>query len=214
MLAMAMANPRCVASPGGVAKPMSTMRPSSKPQRQRGIALFVGLALLTALAGGGLAAAQTTILELRMARNQHDAALALHAAEFALLTAEAWLQANAADPTALFAANGNGLHRAAGYGETVPWRDAGAWNAARAAATVPNVSAQPRYLVEWLSTRTDTGTATNPQPPLVIDIFRITARGTGERASVMLQSTYGQERGNANASRTLTGRLSWVEVGG
>ena len=191
---------------------MWTVQPRPNPHHQRGIVLFVGLALLTALSIGGLTAARTTTLELRMARNQHDAAMALHAAEFALLAAEAWLQTNAADPAALFAASGNGLYRAVGYGEAAPWRDAGAWNTALAAATVPNVSAQPRYLVEWLSTRTDTGTAMNPQPPLVVDIFRITARGTGERASVTLQSTYGRVRGSG--SRALTGRLSWVEVGG
>lgn len=192
---------------------MRTGRPRTCPRQQRGIVLLVGLALLTALAIGGLAAARTTTLELRMARNQHDAAMALHAAESALFAAEAWLQAHAADPTTLFATNGNGLYRAAGYGAAAPWRDAGAWSTAFTAATVPNTSAQPRYLVEWLSTHTDTGTATNPQPPLIVDIFRITARGTGARASVTLQSTYGRVRGGSG-SRALTGRLSWVEVGG
>ena len=184
----------------------------TSPGGQRGIVLFVSLALLTVLTVGGLAAAQTTTLELRMARNGHDAALALHAAEVALSAAEAWLQANAADPQTLFAANGNGLHRAVGYGESAPWRDAAAWRNARTAPdTVPNVSVQPRYLVEWLGTRTDTGPATRPLPPLVIDLFRITARGTGERASALLQTTYGRARGGG--TRALTGRLSWVEVG-
>ena len=187
-------------------------QPRTLAASQRGIVLFISLALLTVLAVGGLAAAQTTLLELRMARNQQDAALALHAAEIALAAAEAWLQANAADPQTLFAANGDGLHRAAGYGEAAPWRDAGAWQSARGVpSTVPHVSAQPRYLVEWLSTRTDTGSAQRPLPPLVIDLFRITARGTGERASAMLQVTYGRAR--SGGSRPLTGRLSWVEVG-
>ena len=183
------------------------------PRRQRGIVLFVCLALLTVLTVGGLAAAQTTTLELRMARNQHDAASALHAAEFALLAAEAWLQTTATDPTALFAVPGNGLYRAAGYGEPAPWRDASAWHTARAVGALPNGATPPRYLVEWLGTRTDTGTPSAPQPPLAIDIFRITARGSGERASATLQSTYGRARGAAGP-RALTGRLSWVEVRG
>ena len=48
--------------------------PCNGPRQQRGIVLFVSLALLTVLTVGALAAAQTTTLELRMARNQHDAA--------------------------------------------------------------------------------------------------------------------------------------------
>ena len=142
---------------GGAAQLMFS--PRTRPHRQRGIVLLVSLALLTALAVGGLAAAQTTTLELRMARNQHDAALALHAAEVALSAAEAWLQANAdpAGPATLFAAGGNGLHEAVGYDQVAPWRDASAWAGAQVLANVvPDASAQPRYLVEWLGTRIDT----------------------------------------------------------
>ena len=125
---------------------MSRHGQGTPPGAQRGIALFISLALLTVLAVGGLATAQTTTLELRMARNRYDAALALHAAEVALSSGEAWLQANAADPQTLFAANGNGLYRAAGYGDAAPWRDADAWRSARTAPdTVPSVSARPRY---------------------------------------------------------------------
>ena len=187
--------------------------PRTRPHRQRGIVLLVSLALLTALAVGGLAAAQTTTLELRMARNQHDAALALHAAEVALSAAEAWLQANAdpAGPATLFAAGGAGLHEAVGYDQVAPWRDASAWAGAQVLANVvPNASAQPRYLVEWLGTRIDAGSVTNPQPPVVIDTFRITARGAGNRAWATLQTTYGLPRGRGR--RAITGRLSWLEV--
>ena len=197
---------------------MSIRASRGSRRQQRGIVLFVCLALLTALTVGGLAAAQTTTLELRMARNQHDTTLALHAAEFALSAAEAWLQSTATDPTTLFATSGNGLYRAAGYGEAAIWRDASAWRTARAAGTLPNVSTPPRYLVEWLGTHTDAGTPSAAQPPLAIDIFRITARGTGARAAATLQSTYGRARASgparSSASRVLTGRLSWVEVRG
>ena len=185
--------------------------PCNGPRQQRGIVLFVSLALLTVLTVGALAAAQTTTLELRMARNQHDAARALHAAEHALLAAEAWLQTAATDPAALFAVSGNGLYRAAGYGETAHWRDASAWATARTVSPLSNGATPPRYLVEWLGTHIDTGTPSARLPPLAIDIFRITARGSGERASATLQSTYGRARGNLGP-RALTGRLSWVEV--
>ena len=58
------------------------------PRSQRGLVLLVSLGLLLALTLAAVSAAQTTVLELRMARNGRDAALAFHAAEAALSDAE------------------------------------------------------------------------------------------------------------------------------
>ena len=62
-------------------------------RRQRGMVLLVSLGLLLALTLAAVSAAQTTVLELRMARNGRDAALAFHAAETALLDAESAIAA-------------------------------------------------------------------------------------------------------------------------
>ena len=193
----------------------TTWRTPPMRHRQQGIVLFVSLALLLALSVGGVAAAQIATLELRMARNDRDAALAFHAAEAALLEAETWLAANADDPHALFAVDGNGLFSAIPYGEQPPWQLAGIWTSNRSrrvANVIPDVVEQPRYVIEWLSTFVEPGTST--LPPTTIDLFRITARGTGVHASATLQSTCGRARGSATgAAHAMTGRLSWVDLG-
>lgn len=178
--------------------------------------LFVALALLLALTVGTLSAAQTTMLELRMARNGFDAALAFHAAEAALLEAETWLQASPGDPSSSFTASGaGGLYSAAGYGEVEPWRRADAWsdsNSRAVAEALPGVAAQPRHVVEWVASFVDAGSIDRPAPPEIIDVFRITARGVGAaNATALLQSTYGRARGGTR--RPMTGRLSWTDLG-
>ena len=173
----------------------------------RGIALFVCLALLLALTAGGLAAARAATLELRMARNHHDAAVALHAAEVALADAERWLETQTGDPARF--PDADGLFRVAAYGADPHWRDANAWRGALVPPSiVPDVPTQPRYVVEWLTTVVDAPGA--PEPPLTIDIFRITAIGEGMRARATLQSVYGRSRGASR--RPLTERRSWAEV--
>ena len=56
--------------------------------KETGMALFVSLVLLLVLTLLGISAVQTTGLETRMARNDHDALLAFQAAESALREAE------------------------------------------------------------------------------------------------------------------------------
>lgn len=174
--------------------------------------LLVALALLATLTLAALTAAQTTVLELAMARNDEDALRALLAAESALVEAEAWLRANARDPASMFTASGTGgLYAAPDYGDGAPGRDISTV-ASRAATAVPGIAEPPRYVIEWLGSRNDTGTAANPLPPATVDLFRITARGAGAAfATATLQCTYGQTRDGGTARR-LTGRLSWARI--
>ena len=176
------------------------------------MALLVALALLATLTLAALTAAQTTVLELAMARNDEDAQRALLAAESAVVEAEAWLRANAREPAAMFTASGTGgLFAAPGYGGIPVGRGVSA-TAGRAAKPVPGVAEPPRYVIEWLGSRNDAGTATNPLPPATVDLYRITARGVGASfATVALQCTYGQTR-DGGTGRRLTGRLSWARI--
>ena len=181
------------------------------PRLARGNVLFICLALLLALAVGGMAVAQTATLELRMARAEREAALAFHAAEAALDEAEAWVEANATDPSALFV-DGGGLYAPPGYGEPAPWLDSNVWAAenSRAATTPPSMSVDARYIVEWLATLIDRGTASDPLPATTIDVFRITAHTVGNTPAT-LQTTYARTR--SGSPRALAGRLSWVDLG-
>ena len=149
---------------------------------QRGIVLFVSLALLLVLSIAAVAGAQTTILELRMARHSQDAAAAFHQAELALVEAE----------TALDAGTLIGIVPPAPQGSAPAWETA-AWP-----------SGSRHSIVEELVQVTEPTT-----PPVLIDVYRITARGVGPSGAVaMLQSTYGV----ATADHGLAGRLSWAAV--
>ena len=50
------------------------------PTKQRGVALFISLVLLLVLTIIGVSSVQTTSLEVRMTRNEHDTLLAFQAA--------------------------------------------------------------------------------------------------------------------------------------
>lgn len=170
---------------------------------QRGVALFVCLALLLILGIAGTSAVRTTILEERMVRNAGDGLVAFHAAEAALREGEAFL-AGSLDGTEHFTDTGNGgLWTPAPPGEPERWALSGVWDPAGGrsrAITNPieAVAAQPRFIVEWLASL-----ETAPSPHLMeestaadetrLEVFRVTARGVGRSgdAGAMVQSTYG-----------------------
>ena len=150
---------------------------------QRGMVLLVSLSLLLALTLGALAAAQTTVLELRMTRNGADAALAFHAAETALAAAE----------TAIGHGAAQGVLGNQSYGSDAPWRNYD-WPDSPSAYVVEHVASIP-----------------NAQSPAVA-VYRITARGEDPGGAVVrVQATYGVAVG-PGADPAATGRLSWVAL--
>lgn len=172
------------------------------PASQTGVALFISLVLLLVLTIIGVSAVQTTSLEVRMARNDYDSLLAFQAAESALRDAETAIEAlltldNFDDTGTL------GLWEIADLDEPPRWETAD-WNGATsvvAASAMPDVSSQPRYIIERAATvqravgvergndYDNTGAAADS-----IEMFRITARGVGgtDQAVVMLQSVFGR----------------------
>ena len=170
-------------------------------EKQRGVALFISLVLLLVLTIAGVSAVQTTSLEERMARNTHDTLLAFQSAESALREAEGWILANV-NSTAQFDDVGtNGLWTTMPYDEADQRWEENIWATAQSipvANPVPDVAAQPRFIVEWVATveRTDNPNLLGSSYTAVFDrieIFRITARGIGATANarVMLQGTFG-----------------------
>ena len=97
------------------------------PRRQQGVALFISLVLLLVLTIIGVSSVQTTTLELRMARNEHDSLLAFQSAESALRDAENQIEAVVS--TAVFDGT-NGLYPVAAWGNDDVWTDANVWNGA------------------------------------------------------------------------------------
>ena len=152
------------------------------PRTERGMVLLVSLGLLLSLTLVAVSAAQTTVLELRMARNGRDAALAFHAAEAALADAEHAIMTGTVAALAPPA-----------YGEAPRWQ-AHHW-----------ADSQSAYLVEAVAT-------VGGPPPDDIAVFRITARGRGPGSAVAwLQTTYGRATAPGADPRRI-GRLSWVAL--
>ena len=174
------------------------------PHNQRGVALFISLVLLLVLTIIGVSAVQTTSLEVRMTRNEHDTLLAFQAAESALRDAEAQLET--ITTTALFTDTGNaGLYAVADIGDPEHWKQADVWSGTNSVEVndfVASVEDQPRprYIIEHVASVLLETNAYQQEDPYAaaatdrVEIFRITARGIGgtENARVLLQSSYGR----------------------
>ncbi len=181
---------------------VSRSLPHSFPQNQAGVALFISLILLLVLTIIGVSSVQTTSLEVRMTRNEHDSMLAFQSAESALRDAEALIETLASTADFTDAGN-NGLYIVADMGDEAHYKDADVWEAAnsRAADTnVDGVASQPRFIVEHVASVLREENAYQQDDPYAVgaadrvEIFRITARGIGgsQNASVVLQSNYGR----------------------
>jgi type IV pilus assembly protein PilX len=173
-------------------------------RRSAGVALFISLVLLLMLTIIGVSAVQSTSLEVRMARNDHDSLLAFQAAESALRDAEDQLEGITAIVNFTDAGT-NGLWTVADLGDPPRWEDPNVWDDAQslsvvAPTNVPGVAGDPRYIIEHAATVIREENAYQIDDPYGqsasdrIEVFRITARGIGgtEQSRVMLQSTYGR----------------------
>lgn len=124
--------------------------------------LLISLGLLLSLTLAAVSAAQTTVLELRMARNGRDATLAFHAAEVALSDAESAIVAGTVSPLS-----------APAYGATPSWQSHD-WPDADSA-----------YVVEAIAT------VGEPSSEIAVFRVTARGRGPGS-AVAWLQTTYGR----------------------
>lgn len=175
--------------------------PGPPPSRQGGMALFICLILLLGMTLVGVSAVQTTTMEERMARNARDSMLSFQAAEAALREAETFVSGVAT--TVIFTDQGtDGLWTVADFGEDSRWLRDGVWagdGSVPVNTAVAGVEAQPRYMVEHLTTvaladaasvQIESGYQEQPR----VEIFRITAVGFGgtTTARTFLQSHFGR----------------------
>ena len=195
----------------------------SHRQHSRGVALFISLVLLLMLTIVGVSAVQTTTLEVRMARNEHDGMLAFQAAELALRDGEAAVDA-LAGIDGFADSGGNGLWTLAPPEQEPRWQLPGVWGAdshttVAAPTPVGEVSSQPqpRFMIEYLTSTAQIAAVDDQPPGAPVEIFRVTARGVGasENTVTLLQSTYGRVMAGPHAvqpTAARTGRLSWREL--
>lgn len=170
--------------------------------RNTGIVLFLSLVLLLVLTILGVSAVQTTSLEVRMARNEHDTLLAFQAAESALRDAE--LVVEGMTSTIDFVDAGtNGLWSVAPLGDPSRWAVAGVFTGAlnqTASTVVSGVAAPSTFIIEHAASVLRDENAYQLDDPYSgsatdrIEVFRITAQGVGGsiNSRVLLQATYGR----------------------
>ncbi len=182
-------------------------------KKQEGIVLFMSLVMLLLLTVLGVSSIQTASLQQRMVRYSNDASLAFQAAESALRDGEDLLEGLTSladfgdkgnpDPTAFAGNEANGYYYQEEPGVDPNWMKLGDWSGGdgfrESETVITGVAVQPKYIVEHIRTvfpdsdalnldniGQDTGSGRT-------HIFRVTARGTGGTATVvvMLQGTYG-----------------------
>ena len=166
-------------------------------QRQQGIALVMSMAFLLILTLIGITAMNTSALEERMTGNMVDKNYALQAAESALLAGETAVWGLGGVPPLVPPNPNDGFHKPSIT--LIPrWDEVGMWTGSDhfSYAGLSKVATQPKFIIEWMD-QVPTGSGITGgegygggSPEL--DVFRITARGTGssDNAVSMVQSTY------------------------
>lgn len=170
-------------------------RTSYYPGYQKGAALAVSLMILLVLTIIGISGMRSTSLEEKMAGNLRDREIAFEAAESTLRYAEDWVDINV---VALGAFDDNGNDGLYNYEVPNRWAQLG-WTGADS-RDYPDVDpkASGRFIVEHLQTVANSDDVANlgnygqGVGGADLEMFRITARGTGggAGAEVLLQTTF------------------------
>lgn len=172
-------------------------------RRQQGFVLIVALVLLLVLTVLGLAAAQSTSLEERMAGNARNQDMAFQAAEAALRAGQKCVQLALAACSSFSTGTtgGNGAYLFSPTSTTVIWAQPSFWTTAGntldyntvAAPNLPQVALQPQFIIEQLpavaAPGMNLGQAQFGGGAPGIQRWRITTLGTGgdQSSTVMLQ---------------------------
>lgn len=167
---------------------------------ERGTALIFALVALLILTIIGVSAMNTTTLQEKMAHNLKDKNLAFQAAESALKRGETFVitETNFDKIVAPVPTGDDGLHDS--VATTTPiWEDATLWSGtdvfAYSGLDSSKLSAQPKYIIEYLGTTVDPGdqfgSGIESGPAGQKHAFRITARGVGGTGAAVaaVQST-------------------------
>lgn len=171
------------------------------PQAQRGVVLFVALIFLIIMTVIGLAALNNNNLQTRMAFGHAESNAAFQSAETALVTGEAWLTAQTAQPSPSCADPCSDTTLIwPRYGLATPLLDPAtiaseSWwadNGRAVGGTVYGVSTQPEYVVEDLGPDNTGSLTTGVGTTYRIYYFQVTARGYGATGAsrTVVQSVY------------------------
>lgn len=179
-----------------------TFFPHHQARREQGAVLVTGLIFLVVLTLLGVAAMSINAMEERMAGNSRDLNIAFQAAESGLRDAELDILKNISPASGFDASCTNGLcllpSSSTPLAQSINWSDTSItreYGAYTGAVSLALVGAQPRYIIELLSTLPvspgqSIGTGIKPASNGVV--YRISALGVGGRSEsrVILQSLF------------------------
>jgi len=189
---------------------------------QTGAVLFVGLITLLVLSLVAVSSMQSSTLEQRMAGNINDQILAFEAAEAALFEAELLLQSNTLAFSDFQNDDTDGFYEINSDTIWVGIQN-GTVNTRTSVDYVPNssnpIKTAPTFVIQYLGL-TNTYKPPTPSSPRVntadpvIELYRITARGTGrsDNSIVVLESTYGISNSTDPSVFPFLGRQSWRQI--
>jgi type IV pilus assembly protein PilX len=188
---------------------MSRKRSWSASRAQSGMSLFPALMFLLVLSVIGVAALNSTLMQEKMVSNTKDTNLAFQSAEAGLRDAEADVIKNITGGTVFSASCTHGLctppstwpsPSSIDISKAIDWSNSGltrSYGAYTSSSALPDVAAQPQYVIERLSTLAvgPGGSAGIGLPGLPLNggaAYRLTVLATGVRAEtrVILQSTF------------------------
>ena len=164
-------------------------------KKQAGVVLFVSLIFILMITMLAVTSIQSTTVTERIAGNSRDKSVAFQAAETALRDAESFLEPLSVSPAtdALFN-NRNGLYDSRAD-TNVHWNTVN--GGYRTYTGLPNVNAQPQYMIELLPEELFAEESLVSGKPVesLYRYYRVTSLGTGSSDSsiVMLQSIYRDE---------------------
>lgn len=167
-----------------------------RTSRQRGVALITGLIFLVVLTLLGITAARMSSLEERMSGNTRDRSLAMQAAEMTLRDAELDIRKSGrfSNPEDFVPACPNGAcyNGPNGASNGVDWNVTPVWSLVSMTAApsvaygdytpatdINGLSAQPRYIVEYMPKQLSGDSSPRPY-------FRITARAQGANPNTVV----------------------------
>jgi type IV pilus assembly protein PilX len=177
---------------------MNKVKPASQLIRNQGVALVIGLIMLTMVTLLAVTSMQSTTLQELMSSNLKDQMTAFEAAETALHAAEEFLDSDQFNLGAFDNDFSDGLVK---FSYDDIWSQIDWATESEQVADIPGVTTAPRYVIQYIGPVTTELNQLNIEnaygqeaaTDTLVEMFKITARGTGgsDNTVVVLETMYG-----------------------
>ncbi|MEM8845079.1 MAG: PilX N-terminal domain-containing pilus assembly protein [Pseudomonadota bacterium] len=177
---------------------MDKLLTKTRATKNKGVALVIGLIMLTMVTLLAITSMQSTTLQELMSSNLKDQMTAFEAAETALRAAEEFLESDQLNLGAFDNDPSDGLITNS-YDEV--WNEIDWSTQSEQVLGIPGVGTAPRYVIQYIgpvsndlsNPNIDNAYGQESSTNFVVDMFKITARGTGgsDNTVVVLESMFG-----------------------